>query len=98
MVDFLLYVIIGMASGFLNTIGGGGTFGVLPILIFMGMPGSVANATARVGIFVQNIFAVGGFHSKGVRLPFPYTIYLCCASLAGGLIGAYVAVQVPDDI
>ena len=98
MIDFCIYIIIGMASGFLNTIGGGGTFVVLPILIFMGMPASVANATARVGILVQNIFAVGGFHSKGVKLPFPYTIYLCLASLTGGFIGAQIAVRVPDDI
>ena len=85
-------------AGFLNTVAGGDTLITLPVLIFMGLPSSVANATARVGILVQNIFAVGGFHSKGVKLPFPYTIYLCIASLAGGFMGARMAAQVSDDI
>ena len=85
-------------AGFLNTVAGGGTLITLPVLIFMGLPSSVANATARVGILVQNIFAVGGFHSKGVKLPFPYTIYLCIASLAGGYMGARMAAQVSDDL
>ena len=98
MLEFLLYLFIGMISGFLNTIAGGGTLIVLPVLIFMGLPGPVANATARVGIFTQNIFAVGGFHSKGVKLPFPYTFYLCLSSLFGGYLGARMAISVPDDL
>lgn len=98
MLETLLYIFIGIISGFLNTVAGGGSLIVLPVLIFMGLPGPVANATARVGIFTQNIFAVGGFHSKGVKLPFPYTIYLCLSSLAGGYIGARMAITVPDDL
>lgn len=98
MLEFALYIFIGIISGFLNTVAGGGTLIVLPVLIFMGIPGPVANATARVGIFTQNIFAVGGFHSKGVRLPFPYTIYLCISSLVGGYLGARLAIRVPDDL
>jgi uncharacterized membrane protein YfcA len=98
MIEFLLYIFIGIISGFLNTVAGGGTLIVIPVLMFMGLPGPMANATARVGIFTQNIFAVGGFHSKGVTLPFPYTIYLCISSLLGGYIGARMAISVPDDL
>lgn len=98
MLEFILYIIIGAIAGFLNTIAGGGTLITLPVLIFMGLPSSVANATARVGILAQNIFAVGGFHSKGVKLPFPYTIYLCIASLVGGYVGAHMAAQISDDL
>ena len=98
MAEALLYIFIGVLAGFLNTIAGGGSLITLPVLIFMGMPSSVANATTRVGILTQNIFAVGGFHSKGVKLPFPYTLYLCAASLAGGFLGARMAVTVSDEL
>ena len=95
-VNFLLIVAVGFISGFLNTVAGGGSLISLPVLIFMGLPGSVANATNRVAILAQNIFAVGGFNSKGVKLPFPYSLYLGIASLAGGYIGAKLAVDIDD--
>lgn len=93
-----IIIIVGFISGFLNTVAGGGSLISMPVLIFLGLPGTMANATNRVAILSQNIFAVGGFHSKGIKLPFPYALYLCVASLVGGLIGAKLAVNIPDDI
>ncbi|MBX2962369.1 MAG: sulfite exporter TauE/SafE family protein [Cyclobacteriaceae bacterium] len=94
----LLYIVIGLIAGGLNTIAGGGSLISLPVLIFMGLPGSVANATNRVAILSQNIFAVRGFNSKGVKLPLPYSIYLGLASLGGGIIGAKLAVDIDDTL
>ncbi|MBM3178381.1 MAG: sulfite exporter TauE/SafE family protein [Bacteroidetes bacterium] len=96
--SWALYIVVGTVSGFLNTVAGGGTLISLPILIFMGLPGSVANATLRVAILAQNIFAVGGFHSKGQQLPTPYVFWLAAASLIGGWIGASLAIDVPDHL
>ncbi len=96
--EILLIVATGIVAGFLNTVAGGGSLITMPLLIFMGFPGTVANGTSRVAILSQNLFAVGGFHSKGQRLPFPYTIYLSLVSLAGGFIGAWLAVDVPDRL
>lgn len=95
---WLLYIGIGWITGFLNTVSGGGTLISMPVLIFMGMPGSVANATIRVAILAQNISAATGFHSKGIRLPFPYTWWLLGLSLIGGWIGASIAMEVPDHL
>ncbi len=94
--EYPLYVIVGMFTGFLNTVAGGGSLISMPLLIFMGLPGTVANGTNRVAILTQNIFAVGGFHSKGVQLPFPYVYYLSGVSLAGGLVGAWLATDISD--
>jgi uncharacterized membrane protein YfcA len=91
-------IVIGFIAGFLNTVGGGGSLISLPILIFLGLPGSVANATNRVAILAQNIFAVGGFNSKGIKLPLPYSLYLAVGSLAGGFIGAMLAVEIHDSL
>lgn len=100
-IDYLtnLFIIgIGFVAGFLNTVAGGGSLISLPVLIFLGLPGSVANATNRVAILSQNIFAVTGFNSKGIKLPMPYSIFLGLASLLGGLIGAKLAVEIHDAL
>ena len=94
--EYPLYVVVGIFAGFLNTVAGGGSLISMPLLIFMGLPGTVANGTNRVAILTQNIFAVGGFHSKGVQLPFPYAYYLSGVSLVGGLIGAWFATDISD--
>lgn len=96
--EYPIYILVGIFTGFLNTVAGGGSLISMPILIFMGLPGTVANGTNRVAILTQNFFAVGGFHSKGIKLPFPYTYYLSGVSLIGGLIGAYLATDISDVV
>jgi len=96
--NWTILTLVGIIAGFLNTVAGGGTLISLPVLILMGLSGSVANATLRVGILAQNISAVGGFMSKGIKLPIPYVIYLAIVSLAGGWIGARLAADVPDHL
>ena len=96
--EYLLVVIVGFGAAFLNTVGGGGSLFSVPILTFMGIPITVANATSRVALLFQNVFAVGGFRSKGLELPWPYSLYLGLASLGGGLIGSLVASKMPDAV
>jgi uncharacterized protein len=86
-----------MVSGFLNTVAGGGSLITLPILIFLGLPGAVANGTNRVAVLSQSFFAVGGFRSKGIGLPVPYAYYLAAVSLSGAFIGARLAVDIADQ-
>jgi uncharacterized membrane protein YfcA len=74
--EYPLIVLVGFIAAFLNTVGGGGSLFSVPILTFIGLPITIANGTSRVAIFFQNIFAVGGFKSKGVELPWPYAAYL----------------------
>ena len=96
--EYLLVVIVGFGAAFLNTVGGGGSLFSVPILTFMGIPITTANATSRVALLFQNVFAVGGFKSKGLELPWPYSLYLGLASLGGGLIGSLVASKVADAV
>ncbi len=53
---------VGVVSGALNVVAGGGSFTTLPVLIFLGLPAGEANGTTRVGVFAQNLAAVWGFH------------------------------------
>lgn len=96
--EYILVTLIGFLAAFLNTVGGGGSLFSVPILTFLGLPITTANATSRVAILFQNFFAVGGFRSKGVELPLPYSIYLGLASLGGSVFGSILVSYVPDDV
>ncbi|MCV9385706.1 sulfite exporter TauE/SafE family protein [Reichenbachiella ulvae] len=94
---YLLVFGVGILVGFINVMAGGGSLLTLPVLIFMGLPAPVANGTNRIGIFMQNIFAVRGFKSKGVSA-FPFAIWLSVTSLIGAVIGAKVAIDISEEL
>lgn len=96
-VDALMIMGVGLLAGAINTMAGGGSLLSLPILIFMGLPPAVANATNRVAIFSQNIFAIAGFRSKGVS-EFRYSFILGLSALVGAIIGAKVAVDIKGEV
>ena len=90
---YVLLIGVGFAVGFINTVAGGGSLLSLPVLIFLGLPPSVANGTNRVAIVIQTATAVAGFKSKGVST-FPFNAYLGASALVGAIIGAQIAVNV----
>jgi len=96
--EYLLIIVVGFGAAFLNTVGGGGSLFTVPILTFLGMPITLANATSRVAILSQNVFAVFGFASKNVELPKKYSMWLCLTSLVGGFIGSTLASSIDDKI
>ncbi len=89
-------VAVGFVSGFLNILAGGGSLLTLPLLIFLGLPATVANATNRVGVLCQNIFAVTSFRRQGV---FPAGLALLCSApaLVGSYLGARWAVDIDEQ-
>ena len=97
LLEGLLILGVGLVAGFINTIAGGGSLLSLPILIFLGLPPAVANATNRVAIFSQNIFAVAGFKSKGIA-EFKYSFLLGLSALVGATIGAKIAVDINGEV
>ncbi len=74
--------------------GGGSTF-ALPMLIFLGLDPGVANGTNRVGILIQNIFAVASFRRLDVH-EFRLSAKLTVWALPGALVGALVGVTISD--
>lgn len=93
-----LIIFAGFIAAFLNTVGGGGSLFSVPLLTFMGLPITEANATNRVALFFQNVTAVGGFKSKNVKLPWPYSLYLGFSSMVGGVLGSWMAARIDDNI
>ena len=92
-----LLILTGAVASFLNVTAGGGSLVSLPILIFLGLPSTVANASNRIGIIGQNIFAVAGFKSKGVHA-WPYSLYIAISAFIGAIIGAKISTDISDDI
>ncbi len=90
-----ILLVVGFVAGTLNVIAGGGSFLTLPLLIFLGLPPTVANATNRVGILAQNVGAVWGFHRHGVldRRLLPW---VAAPAVLGALLGTWGALQVGD--
>lgn len=99
--DFYL-IVVAIVTGFINTVAGGGSVIVLPVLImFFGLPVQVANGTNRVGIIAQTIFSALGFRSKKVtpfQLGTTKSIVLGVITLIGSIIGANIAIDFPDDL
>ncbi|HHC80831.1 MAG TPA: sulfite exporter TauE/SafE family protein [Flavobacteriia bacterium] len=95
--DLLWLILIGFIAGCINVISGGGSLLTLPILIFFGLPPSVANGTNRIAIIIQNIFAVKGFKSKGVAT-FPFSTYVAISATAGAILGASIAIDIKGEL
>tara|TARA_B100000767_G_C19733875_1_gene522993 strand:- start:985 stop:1737 length:753 start_codon:yes stop_codon:yes gene_type:complete len=96
LVQYAVLIIVGMLAGVINTLAGGGSLLTLPVLIFMGLPPNVANATNRIGIAFQALIGTAGYQSKGVS-NFPFNIYLGISALLGSLIGAQIAVDIRGE-
>lgn len=95
-----LFVLIlggGFLAGVVNTLAGGGSIITLPLLIYAGLPPTMANATNRVAIVLQNVGALAGFERHGHR-PGREAWILLGPSMAGGIVGALLAIDVDEAL
>ena len=95
--ESFLLIIVGFFAGIVNTLAGGGSLFTLPVLIFLGLPPSVANGTNRIVIVIQSLGGTLGYQSKKINT-FPFPIYLGVIASIGSLIGAQIALQLDGAI
>ncbi|MFT5134493.1 MAG: putative membrane protein YfcA, partial [Gammaproteobacteria bacterium] len=48
-------LLVGILAGFINVMAAGGSMITVPVMVFLGIPGPVANGTNRIAILAQNI-------------------------------------------
>ncbi len=99
MEDWIPYAILFLAggvAGVLNVVAAGGSFLTLPLLIFLGLPASVANGTNRVAILLQNIGAVWGFHRYGV-LDWRAILWAAIPATCGSVFGTWAALVISEE-
>jgi uncharacterized membrane protein YfcA len=91
----LALFVIGAFTGVVNVLAGGGSLLTLPLLIFFGLPATVANGTNRVGILFQSVTAIGGFRRQKM-LPVGLALLCTVPAVAGSYFGARLAVDIDD--
>lgn len=91
----MMLVGVGVVAGALNVIAGGGSFLTLPVLIFLGLPASLANGTNRVGIVLQNVVAVERFDHHGV-LDRRAALWAALPATIGAGFGTWAALSISD--
>lgn len=95
LLDAVLLVGAGLAAGVVNTLAGGGSLLTVPLLVLVGLPGTVANGTNRIGILLQCVVATWRFGAEGVsgvRDAVPVLLPVA----AGALVGALAISRVTD--
>lgn len=97
MVEIVVTVVAGFLCGALNAIAGGGTFVTLPVLIWIGIPPVVANATATT-MAVPGYFASVWAYRHDIRAEGALrlgTIIMIAA--VGGILGAVLLIVTSPD-
>ena len=52
--EIVVLIVAGFGAGLVNVMAGGGSILTVPIMMFLGMPGPVANGTNRITIVAHN--------------------------------------------
>ena len=91
----LLLFLAGLVAGTLNVIAGGGSMLTLPVMIFLGLPPTVANGTNRVAILIQNVGASWSFHRRKL-ISREWLILAVPPAVVGAVLGTLVAVRIGD--
>jgi len=95
--EISLLIVVGLLAGVVNTLAGGGSLLTVPLLVVLGLPGTSANGTNRVGVLVQCAVACWRFDAEGIS-EFRSALPLLLPVIVGSLIGAACATQIPDQL
>lgn len=89
------YFVLGAVVSLINSIAGGGSTLSLPIMIFLGMPATVANGTNRVGLIIGNLSSVYNLAKHGY-LNKKIFIQLLIPTIVGSVIGVCFLIKIGD--
>ncbi|MGS2717032.1 sulfite exporter TauE/SafE family protein [Eionea flava] len=94
---FFILLVTGLIAGVVNTLAGGGSNLTLPALMLTGMPADVANATNRVGVFLQCAVGTKGYVHHG-KVQADDIVWVLIPNIAGGVVGALAAAVLPATL
>ena len=94
---FVILFVTGLIAGVINTLAGGGSNLTLPALMLTGMPADIANATNRVGVFLQCVVGIRGY-KKHDKIESDDMLPVLVPTLIGGAIGAVLASVLPSSL
>jgi uncharacterized protein len=89
----LLHLLAAFAAAFIaggiNSVAGGGSMISFPVLLALGVPPLIANATNTVGIWPGAIGSLWGFRAEFAKIPRVYH-WLLIPAIIGGIVGAFL--------
>lgn len=91
-----VFFVAGAGAGLLNALAGGGSFITVPLLMFTGLEPTVANATNRLGVWLQSFFGYRKYDKIGY-FPKKYCLAVAIPTALGAIVGAYLATVIADD-
>ncbi|MEQ1929288.1 MAG: sulfite exporter TauE/SafE family protein [Parvularculaceae bacterium] len=94
--DLALLALAGFAAGWINVLAGGGSMFNVAALVFLGLPGPVANGANRVAILAQSLAAVAEFRRKGFS-DFKLSASLAATASIGAYFGAKIGVRLDGE-
>jgi len=95
--EIISLTIAGFLAGFINTLAGGGSVISLAMLVFLGLPATIANGTNRIAIAIQTFTATASFRHQKV-LDTKKGIWLAIPAVIGSVLGAWIAVDINEEI
>lgn len=84
-------------AGGVNAIAGGGSLITFPVLVWLGRPAILANATNTVSLSPGSLAALAGFRHELVGMR-SWVVWLSLPSILGGLTGAWLLLRTPADV
>jgi uncharacterized membrane protein YfcA len=95
MTQYVLLLVGGMASGFINTLASSGSAVALPIFLFLGFSPHVANATNRLGVLAAACASTVVFARQGT-IDWAHVPHVLAPTMAGAFLGALFADWLSD--
>ena len=94
--QFLVFVVVGILTGIINTLAGSGSLITLPVFIFMcDLSPSIANASNRIGVIMQSLVATGKYAQTKPEI-FKGSLWLIIPSVLGAVVGSKIAVDIDE--
>jgi len=94
--EIVVLIVAGFGAGLVNVMAGGGSILTVPIMMFLGMPGPVANGTNRITIVAHNASAIVTYLRHGV----PHAklcVTLTLVAIPPALLGAWLSTKLNNE-
>jgi len=97
MVEYLMVALAGFFGGALIVTSGGGSFITYPVLLAVGLPSTIANATSSVGLFTGWMTSIPNFKNEFVANRKLIQVLLIPAFI-GAVFGSWILTKTPENI
>lgn len=88
---------VGFGASMLNSIAGGGSVFSLPVMIWLGLPPTVANGTNRIGLIVGNMSSAWNLYRNGY-LNIKVFWQILWPSVIGSCVGLPFLISLNDEV